>query len=174
MDCMETIKSRRSIRQYLDEPVPREVVMEILAAGQLAPSAGNLQPCYFIVVSDQEQRRQMLDAALGQELIGQAPLIIVVCVEPERSAQYGDIGRNYLCLLDAANATQNMLLAARSFGYGSCWVGGFSEKRVKKALDLPPEFRVVSLIPVGKAAETPEQPPRRPLEEVVRWDRWQD
>lgn len=174
MDCLEAIQTRRSIRHYRSDPVDRQALMKILDAGRLAPSAGNLQPCYFVVVSEEERRQRLMEAASGQTLIGEAPLIIVVCVDPERSSHYGDAGRNYLCHLDAANATENMLLAARALGYGTCWVGGFSDKRVKRVLGLPERYRVVSLIPVGKAAEEAELPPRRPLEEMVRWEQWQD
>lgn len=174
MDCLETIKARRSIRSFTSDTVPREVLLQIMDAGRLAPSAGNLQPCYFIAITEAELIKGLQEAALGQEHVGQAPCIIAVCVDPERSSYYGDIGRNHLCLLDAANATQNMLLAARALGYGSCWIGGFSERRVKRLLNLPEGFRVVSLIPIGKAAVEPEMPPRRPLEEIVLWQKWSD
>jgi len=174
MDCLETIKTRRSIRSFTSEPVPKEDVLQIIEAGRLAPSAGNLQPCYFIVVNEPEQIQRLQEAAFGQTHVGQAPCIIVVAVDPERSSFYGDMGRNHLCLMDAANATQNMLLAATALGYGSCWVGGFSERKVKNVLELPENFRVVSLIPIGKAAIDPEMPPRRPLEDMVFWQKWSD
>jgi nitroreductase len=174
MDCFQAIKTRRSIRSFLSEPIPEEDLLKIMDAGRMAPSAGNLQPCYFIAVTESQQIQLLKDAAFGQEHIGQAPCVIVVCVDPERSAKYGDTGRNYLCLLDAANATQNMLLAATALGYGSCWVAGFSEKRVKKLLGLPEGFRVVSLIPIGKAAAEQEMPPRRPLEDVILWQKWHE
>jgi len=174
MDCFEAIKVRRSIRSFTKEPVPQEDILKILKAGRLAPSAGNLQPCYFIVVTDPQQIQRLQEAALGQAHVGQAPCIIAVCVDPERSSYYGDVGRYHLCLLDAANATQNMLLAATALGYGSCWVGGFSERKVKSVLELPQTFRVISLIPIGKSAVTPEMPPRRPLEDIVYWQKWSD
>ncbi len=76
------------------------------------------------------------------------------------------------CLLDCANAAQNMLLAAHALGYGSCWMGGFSESGVKKVLGLPEDFRVMALLPIGKAAEEPDPRPRRPLDEMVRRNQW--
>lgn len=137
MDCLEAIRVRRSIRSFTKEPVPREDILKIIEAGHLAPSAGNLQPCYFIAITEPELIKDMQEAAFGQVHVGQAPCIIAVCVDPERSAvNYGDIGRNLLCFLDAANATQNMLLAATALGYGSCWVGGFSERRVKMLMSI--------------------------------------
>lgn len=174
MDCIETIMTRRSIRQYKPDTVNDDDLVTILEAGRMAPSAGNLQPCYFVVVKDPEIKAGLKHAAFDSEQISQAPLVIAVCVDPERSSNYGDIGRNYLCLLDAANATENILLAAHALGYGSCWMGGFNGNKVKKILNLPENFRVVSLIPVGKAAEKPAVPPRRSLEEMVVHDKWTD
>lgn len=172
MDCFEAIANRRSVRNYQSDPVNDGDIMKILEAGRMAPSAGNLQPCYFIVVRDPQVKSRLHKAALGQELIAQAPVVIAVCVDPERSSHYGDAGRNYYSRLDAANATQNMLLAAYALGYGSCWVGGFKDSAVREVLGLPDDFRVVSLIPLGKAVENPPAPPRRSLEEIVRWDKW--
>lgn len=175
MDCIETIMTRRSVRQYKPDPIDEQDLKVILEAGRMAPSAGNLQPCYFVVVKNTEVKAELQQAAFGQEQIGQAPVVVAVCVDPERSAvNYGDIGRNLLCLLDAANAAQNILLAAHALGYGSCWMGGFSGSKVKKILRLPDSFRPVSLIPVGKAAEEPILRPRRPLEEMVVYDTWGD
>lgn len=172
MNCLEVIMTRRSIRKFKPDPVKREDIMTILDAGRMAPSAGNLQPCHFVVVEDPGVKAEVRQAALGQELIGSAPVIIAVCVEPERSSHYGDIGRNYFCLLDAANATENMLLAAHALGYGTCWVGGFIQSMVKEVLGLPEDVHVVSLIPLGTANEKPQVPPRRPLEDMVRWEKW--
>jgi nitroreductase len=173
MDCIETIMTRRSVRQYKPDPIDEQDLKIILDAGRMAPSAGNLQPCYFVVVKDAAVKAELKEAAFGQEQIGQAPVVVAVCVDPERSAgKYGDVGRNLFCLLDAANAAQNILLAAHALGYGSCWMGGFSGSKVKKILRLPDSFRAIALIPLGKAAEEPIIRPRRPLEEIVYYDTW--
>lgn len=172
MDCIDTILTRRSIRKFKTDPVDEQDLQTILEAGRWAPSAGNLQPCYFIVVQDEEQRKKVREAALNQESLATAPVIIVVCADPQRSSHYGDAGTQYLCLLDCANAAENMLLAAQALGYGSCWMGGFSEKRMKKVLGLPEDFRVVAVVPVGRPDESPEPRERRPLSDIVRWERW--
>jgi nitroreductase len=172
MDCITALQTRQSIRQYQAEEPDKDDLRQILDAGRMAPSADNLQPCHFIVVRDANIRKSLQEAAFGQEQTVLAPVVIVVCVEPERSAKYGDLGRNHFCLLDGANATENMLLAAHALGYGACYMGGFSEPAVKKALGLPEDFRVISLIPLGRPAEKPEPRPRRPLDDMVRWDRW--
>jgi len=172
MDCLEAIMTRRSVRKYKPDEINQDDLMTILNAGRMAPTAGNLQPCHFVVVQDAAVRQELQAVAFGQEIIAQAPVVIAVCAEPERSAQYGDWGRTYLCLLDCANATENMLLAAHSLGYGCCWVGGFNEKQAKTLFNLPDDFRVVSLIPIGIADEVPEFRPRRELQEMLHWNKW--
>ncbi|MGE5391853.1 MAG: nitroreductase family protein [Deltaproteobacteria bacterium] len=174
MDCLEALMGRRSIRRYKDDPVGEADILTILEAARLAPSAGNLQPCSFVVVRDPATRAQVREAAFNQELLATAPVVIIVCVDPERSSYYGERGMNYYCMLDGANATQNILLAAYALGYGSCWMGGFNEAAVKKVIKLPDGMRVVSLVPLGVADESPVGPPRRELNEIVRWETWQD
>lgn len=173
MDAIEAIMSRRSIRNFKPgEDIAEEDLMIILDAGRMAPNAGNLQPLYFVAIKDPEQKEKIKAAAFEQELLGTAPVIIAVCVDPERSSKYGEKGRNYFSSLDAANATENMLLAAHALGYGGCWVGGFEPRRVHAILGLPDDFRVVSLVPLGHPASLPEAPPRRTLNEILRYDRW--
>ncbi|WP_054694014.1 nitroreductase family protein [Syntrophomonas palmitatica] len=172
MDCIQAIMTRRSIRAFTNETVKEDDLNIILEAGRMAPTAGNLQPCHFVVVNDPEVRARLQQAAFGQELLSTAQVVIVVCVEPERSSKYGERGMNYYCFLDGANATENMLLAAHALGYGACYMGGFSDSAVKKALNLPENIKVVSMIPLGKAAEQPPVPPKRPLDEIVHKDRW--
>lgn len=172
MDCMEAIMTRRSIRQFIDQEVKQEDLLAILEAGRMAPSAGNLQPCHFIVVKDQLTKNALREAAFDQQLITQADVTIIVCANPELSSKYGEKGRSYFCLLDCTNATENMLLAAHALGYGACWVGGFSERAVKRVAELPDHFRVVSLIPIGKPAENPSPPARRSLKDMVHWGKY--
>ncbi len=172
MDCIEAIMTRRSIRKYQDQKIHQEDLTIILEAGRWAPSAGNYQPCHFVVVDDANKRKELQEAAYGQEILNTAPLVIVVCADPQRVSDYGERGMKLWCLLDCANAAENMLLAAHALGYGSCWMGGFSESGVKKVLGLPDNFRVMALLPIGKAAEEPTPPARRPLAEIVHRNQW--
>jgi nitroreductase len=143
--------------------------MEILAAGQLAPSDGNSQPAIF-----SSKRHRKAPAAYGcgsgSGTHRQAPLIIVVCVEPERSAKYGDIGRSYLCCW-THHATSEFAAGSPFLWFRVLLGRRLLAKRVKKALGLP---RISGGLfnTGGQAAETPEQPPRRPLEEWYAGTRW--
>jgi len=168
MDVIEAIKKRRSIRQYLDKEVPEEALSTILECARLAPSAGNRQPWVFVVVKTKAVKDQLMTASGNQPAIGQAPVVIVVCADPEvAGARYEDRGRTLYCIQDTAAAVENMMLAAVSFGLGTCWVGAFKETEVRKALDLPPNLRPVAMFPLGYPNQ--ERGPRdlRPIEETV-------
>lgn len=173
MDAIEAIMSRRSIRSFqTGAEIAEDDLMTILDAGRMAPNAGNLQPLYFVAIKDAEQKQKIKAAAFDQELLGMVPVIVAVCVDPNRCDKYGEKGRNYFSSLDAANATENILLAAHALGYGGCWVGGFDPRKVHAVLGLPEDYRVVSLIPLGKPQVQPDPPERRTLQDMLRYDRW--
>lgn len=173
MDIFNIIRNRRSIREYRLDPVPEEDLIRILEAGTWAPSAGNLQPWEFIVVRDSSTRRRLSEAAYGQSWVWKAPIVIVVCANIRRTAEiYGERGANLYCLQDTAAAIQNILLTSYYLGYGTCWIGAFNEKRVKEILNIPDHVRPVALITLGKPAEDPDPPPRRPLKSVLHWEKY--
>ena len=168
MDVLEVIKGRRSVREFKPDPVKDDDLRKILDAGRLAPSAGNCQPSEFIVVKDPSVKRGLARAALEQAFIAEAPVVIVVCANVTRtSRRYGRRGEELYCVQDTAAATQNMLLAAHSLGYGACWVGAFDDDAVAEVIRTPPEVRPVAIIPLGRPAERPRPPSRRPLSEIV-------
>jgi len=115
---LEVIKKRRSIRRFRPDPVPEDLLRELLEAACWAPSAGNLQPWEFYVVTNLTLKRD-LAAAASQRFVGEAPVVIVVCVVPERSAiHYGERGRNLYCLQDTAAAIYRIrLLPFRIFSW---------------------------------------------------------
>ena len=170
MDLWQAIADRQSVRQF--DPgyqVPEADLSRLLQAAVRAPSAGNLQPWFFYVVRLQATRDAFVAAAFGQSFLSQAPVVIVVCAEPERSAtRYGDRGRRLYCLQDTANAITNIQLGAVALGLGTCWVGAFDESMVSEILKLPPEQRPVALVPIGRPVRTAPPRPRRPLGQVTR------
>jgi nitroreductase len=168
MDLRQAIGSRCSQRQFdTTWPVSDADVTRLLEAAIRAPSAGNLQPWFFYVVRDAEVRQRLSEAANGQGFVAQAPVVIVVCAEPERSAaRYGDRGRQLYCLQDTASAITIIHLAAVAMDLGTCWVGAFNEELASEALGLTSALRPVAMIPVGKPARQVQPRQRRPLEEV--------
>lgn len=173
MELLEAIKGRRSIRRFTGGEIPDEDLNTILNAAIRAPSAGNLQPWEFIIVKNEETKKKLARAALGQTWMTKAHVIIVVCANIPRTARYyGERGRSLYCIQDTAAAIQNMLLTVHALGYGACWVGAFSESEVKEILEIPEHVRPVALIPIGEPKENPPPRPRIPLEKVVHHEKY--
>jgi nitroreductase len=144
MDVFEAIQKRRSIRAYESTPVPREKLEKILEAARLAPSASNIQPWHFIVVTDSEKRKT-LSRGRYAKFLKKSPVVIVGCGDQKASPKW--------YMVDVAIAMQNMVLTATSEGLGTCWVGSFDEDEVKRLLKIPENFRVVALLAVGYSLE---------------------
>lgn len=167
----EAIRERRSVRRFAAEDVSDATLSKLLEAACLAPSAGNRQPWFFYVVKAPQVREDLAKAAFGQSFLKEAPVDIVVCAEPERSAaRYGERGALLYCLQDTAAAVQNILLMADGLGLSTCWVGAFDEKAVSQILEIPLGRRPVAIVPVGYSSlvAPPKPPARRALDEVVK------
>ena len=170
MDVLEAIKIRRSVRSYLNRTVEPEKVDRVLEAARLSPSAVNFQLWNFIVVKDQDSKKR-LARSYSRAWFAGAPIIIVICATPEKAWKRSD-GEEFW-KIDAAIATQDIVLAATAEGLGTCWIGAFDEKKAKEALSIPDNVRVVAMTPLGYPAEHKGQvTDRKPLTEIVHVDRW--
>jgi nitroreductase len=161
MDTLEAIRTRRSIRRYTNEVVPKADLETIVDAGRLAATGSNRQPWDFVIVTDRAMIAQFKIAA---SWIKKASAVIVVVMDP--------VSRWWV--EDGAAAIENMLLASTALGYGACWVEGDAlprEEQFKIMLGVPPAKRVMALIPIGVAAETPA-PEKKPLEQVLHWEKY--
>ena len=168
MDVFKAIKTRRSVRAFTDQQVTDKEVEKLIDAARWAPSAGNIQPWDFIIVRDSKIKQGLSKAAMIQKAIEEAPVVIVVCANPIRSApRYGSRGINLYCIQDTAAATQNILLAAHAMGLSTCWIGAFNEEEAKSVVGIPDGVRPIAIVPVGHAAEKPQGRPRKPLTEIM-------
>lgn len=164
---VDVLKRRRSVRSFQDQDVPDATIARVITAGTLAPTAGNMQAWYFYVIREEYLRKKLAEAALSQDFIAKAPVVIVVCADLERAqAAYKDRGVELYAIQDAAVASQNMLLTITAMGLGGCWVGAFDEAAVADLLDLPGHHRPVTIMPLGVPAHMPSDPGRRSLYEV--------
>lgn len=174
MNIYEVIEARRSIRRYKPDPVGEEMVARILNAARLAPSWKNLQCWRFIVVRGDEGKVGLLtafeDTNPGKKAITAAPVMIVLCADPQASGKMGD--RDYY-LVDAGIAMENLMLAARSEGLGTCWLGEFDENAARSALGIPSHWRVVGLTPLGVPDQDPKPRPRKTMEEIAFREKWE-
>ncbi len=170
MDFQELIRVRRSVRGYRPDPVDEDVLVRVLGAARLAPTACNLQPLQLIVVTDPTTRVAMKEV-YGRDWFSTAPVIVVGCVEPARAWKRAD-GWN-AAEVDLAIAMDHLVLAATEEGLGTCWVCAFDEAKAKALLGIPPDVRVIAMTPLGFPDGTAPRPfARKPLAELVRRERW--
>jgi nitroreductase len=165
-EVLNAIKNRRTVRKFKPDSVDDGKLQMILEAGKWAPSFSNLQPWRFIVVRDQTMKRELNKAARETVLplgINEAPAVVCVCVDrridPLHAIEAG------------AAATQNMALAGHSLGLGVGWIGVWgteAETAIRRLFQLPETTRVVALLPIGVADESPEGN-RKPLQEFIEF-----
>jgi len=168
MDLFETIQARRSVRGYEEREVPEKALQAILDAANQAPSAGNLQAYEIYLTRDPSIKRALTQAALNQQFISQAPVVLIFCTHPARNEdRYRDRGRALYCQQDAAIAVAYAQLAATALGLATCWVGAFDDRRVASAIHLPPDQVPVAVLPIGYADHTPPRTSRRDLADLV-------
>jgi nitroreductase len=170
MNVFEAIQKRRSIRKYKSDSVESEKLTKVLEAARLAPSAGNRQPCHFVVVTSRIARESLKEAWVPDWVVN-APTVIVCCAV-SKGIILRIVGRE-LWKVDGAIAMQNLVLTATELGLGTCWVASFIEKRLRKALGIPRGLRVVAITPIGYPDE--EQgavTDRKPLEAMVHYEKW--
>ncbi|HOX35773.1 MAG TPA: nitroreductase family protein [Methanoregulaceae archaeon] len=166
------LTSRASVREYGSEPVSEEDMRYLLDCASTAPSAGNLEAWDVVLVTDEDARLGLQDASFGQEHIGQAPLVIVVCANYIRSmSHYGERGILY-AVQDATIATTYMMLAAHTRNLHSCWTGAFSEDEVKELLNLPQHVRPIALLAVGKGTMPQVLTGRLAVAEHLHYAQW--
>jgi nitroreductase len=163
MDAIEVLKTRRSVRAFTTQPVPREVIEDILDCARLAASANNVQPWEFVVVTDVALRRRIAETTDHGKFIADTPVCVVVLC---RDTKY--------YLEDGSAATQNVLLAARAHGLGSCWVAGDKKPyagEICRLVSAPEGCKLVSMVALGYPAEDPKKS-KRPLADVLHWERY--
>ena len=176
MDVMEAIRIRRSVRKYRSDAIPEAVLDQMIEALRLAPSACNIQPWRFVVVTDPGRRAALVQAAHNQKFIGEAPVVVVGCGFPAKAYQrMGGAGNSVD--IDVAIALDHLTLAAAAVGLGTCWIGAFDEKAVKDVIGAPDDAKVVALTPLGYPAEpgmlAPTDPGRRlKREQMISFERF--
>jgi nitroreductase len=172
MDALECIATRRSIRKFLDIPVEFEKLGNVLDAGRFAPSAGNLQDWKFILITDPKTRQEVAKSCVEQFWIGTAPVIVIVCTDPDKTKRfYGHSGEKF-SIQNGAAVVQNMLLAAHAEGLASCWIAAFEDEALKRLLNIPDSIIIQAVVPLGYADEKVPVPLRFTLENVTYIDSW--
>ena len=163
MSLIDVILTRRSIRSYEPKDIPEEVLRQILEAGRQAPSAANRQPIRFVIVKDHDILKILCDSLFAR-FVKYAPVAIVGC------ADIKSLVTGKWAVVDAAIAMQNMVIAAWTLGVGSCWIGACDEKKVKKLLRIPDNWKVVAIVTFGFPAEHPGSRKKKSFEEMFSFN----
>lgn len=179
---LKQIEDRRSIRKYLDKKVEKEKLFQLLESARLAPSGSNTQPWTFIVVESEETKEKLCIADHNQKWMMKAPVFLVcvadICCRMDKNNDIR-LDENSLepelkqIIRDTAIAMENILLEAENQGLAACLTAWFDQKDVRPVLDIPADKYVCGIITVGYGDETPKQRPRKKLEEIVRYEKWQ-
>ncbi|MFA6372723.1 MAG: nitroreductase family protein [Methanothrix sp.] len=169
METLQAIKTRRSIRKFLDKPVSRDMLREILEAAMFAPSAGNEQPWQFIVLDDREFLDEVPNICATASMCRQSPLAILVCGDSSLEKYPG------FWIEDCSAAVENLLLAAHAQGLGAVWTGVYPMndrvEALRRRLALPKEITPFALVALGYPNEAPATP-KRYREERVHYNGW--
>ena len=170
MNILEAILTRRSIRTFIEKPVPESLIQEILKAAMQAPSAGNQQPWHFVLVTDRKRLTDMAEALPYGKMLKKAPLGIVVCADLELEKYPGYWAQ------DCSNASMNLLLAAHDQGLGAVWVGVYPmQDRVaslKKILGLPESVIPLNVVSLGFSSTMPGAVESRYKEDRLHRECW--
>lgn len=170
MEFSDLIAKRYSVRAYRPIPVEDEKVQQVLEAARLAPTAANRQPFQMIVIHT-EGRESELKRIYKPEWFVEPPLVICAVGMPGRGWQRRQDGKSY-CDVDVAIAMDHLVLAAADLGLGTCWIGAFEPDAAREVLGLPADVEPIAFTPLGYPADQLGPKQRKPLDSLVRYERW--
>jgi len=169
MELDRLIRERRSVRSYKKDPVPDAALERTLEAARMAPTAANRQAFRLLVVRTQGRERE-LSRVYAKDWFTQAPLVIAVCALTDGcwvradGKSYGDV--------DAAIVMDHLILAAADRGLGTCWIGAFDPRAAREVLGIPASVEPIAFTPLGYPADRPGPKKRKPLSDLVLYERW--
>ncbi len=170
MSVKETINLRKSIRKYKDKEIPEEIIKELLNAARKAPSAKNIQSHRYLIVNDKEIiKKLMKQKVFKQPYVYDAPLIIVCCADPSQYPDSEDVDENPInyAYIDLSIAASFLVLRATELGLGTVFVAWVYRDKLKEILNIPKDFIVPFVIPIGYPAEDPEPQGRKELNDII-------
>lgn len=170
MDFQELMVKRYSVRAYTDQPIEDNKLEQVLEAARMAPTAANRQ-AFEIVVIPTAGRQEELKTIYKPRWFVEAPLVVCVCAVPSRAWTRKKDVKNY-AETDAIIAMDHLILAAADLGLGTCWIAAFDPDAAREVLELPDDIYPVAFTPLGYPADSLGSKTRKPLKDLVRYDRW--
>ncbi len=169
MDLFEAIATRYSVRGYRPDPIDDETLARVLEAARRAPTASNRQPFRVIVVHTKGREDELL-RVYGRPWFVQAPLVLAMVAVPGEAWRRMD-DKPY-DEVDATIAMDHLVLAATALGLGTCWIAAFDPDAARAVFGLPDDVEPIAFTPLGLPDKPAAATGRRPLEELVRYERW--
>lgn len=163
METFDALAKRASVRDYMNQPVPKDLLEKLIDAGRRAPSARAVEPWEFVVITERAMLDKLASIISTGVFLKQATACVVVFCQDTK-----------YYLEDGSAATENILLGATDLGLGTCWIAGDKKEyceEVSKLLGAPAHLKLISLISVGWAVREPKQRKRRTLSEVLHWEK---
>lgn len=168
MNVKEAILTRRSIRKYKREPVKEDDLKVILESARQAPSAGNKQPWEFVIVTDEDIKEKLGEISRKQTWISDAGVIVVALAKDKKDPSIYEKWAEK----DVMTAVEHMVLQAWELGYGTCWIGAFTEPDAKELLEIPEAMSIVCILPIGVPDQEPPVKPRREASEIFHKNKY--
>ena len=174
MDFDEVIRKRKMVREYdKGKQISDKIIMKLIRNAHRAPSAGHTQVQEFIIIKDLAIKKKLRKAAVSQEYVEKAPVLIVVCSNTSRSiSRYGNRGKQFYSIIDGAFASMLILLTAVNEGIGACFVGAFLDEKVSEILELPEYVKPIGIIALGFPAEDPGKFKRIDISKLVHYEKY--
>ena len=183
---MELLKNHRTIRKYLSDPIPADILSDILECGIRSSNTGNMQ-LYSIVVTQTTDKKELLAPLhFNQPMVKSAPVVLTICWDFNRFLKWCEVSdaktdfTNLLWLLngtiDASILSQNVCVAAESYGLGICYLGTtlYNASEISNVLHLPAGVIPINTLTIGYPEFVPEQPDRLSLDSVVHYEEYQE
>ncbi len=149
MDVEKAIMERYSVRSFQEKEIPKEIIDKIKKAIWISPSADNRQPYRFVFVKDKTTKNRLVQEGKTYRFVKDAPLVLVAVANPDEAYPYIGNEREPVYLLDIGIALSQANLIATENGIGGCWVIVFDEEKIKEILNIPKNYKVIALFPMG-------------------------
>lgn len=176
---LDVFGKRRSVRAYKPVPIEKEKIDICIESARLSPSACNSQPWHFIIIDDPDLKNRVCEAAFSgaysmNSFVKEAPVIAaIVCERKMFLSVVGKYVRGVdYCFTDIGIAGEHFCLQASQLGLGTCWIGWFNEKGVKKTLNIPASKKVGYLISLGYPSDQPVEKVRKLTSEMSSRNRY--
>lgn len=178
MELLELMGKVNDREEYYSNPLEEAQVVNLLQAVQYAPSLENVQPWEIYIIQSEEMKAKIVEATLSkffqmgstQDWLMNTPLLLIFCYDQKRvNVRFGDSG-DWVAIQDISGAVQNARLMAAEIGLSTSICRAFDRDALRKALNMPEQFKPVTILAVGYVEDSAEQPPRLPIEDFVHWE----